>query len=133
MTKIFSPPYRIDAFPRSDPRESFATRYARRHWRSEPEGISVWVTTNGAVTTVDPQDASATWYRGGYLYLIDDAAAAVLTNAGYTVNDPPADVVEHIGTVGTPHAPYPVTWDDLAAYTWDEASQFLWGSFEHHV
>lgn len=73
-----------------------------RHFRSRPEGINVYLLSNGEVTETDPDSQTVFWaagdgpegcvtvtrafYGGHDAYEINDTEASLLTGAGYTVD-----------------------------------------------
>lgn len=71
-----------------------------RHYRSRPEGINVYMLSDGSITEEDPDGEAVVWSRGdkaGAVYVtqawygghddynLTDAQATALTDAGYTI------------------------------------------------
>jgi hypothetical protein len=105
----FTPPARSTAvppiLPYDGPDQSPAGRLLFRHYRGRPEGINVFLLSNGTITEEDPDSENTFWERGDgqpYVmtawygghddYNVTDYEAALLQAAGYTVVDstPPA-------------------------------------------
>jgi hypothetical protein len=58
-----------------------------QHYRPWDAGTNVWLMPGGVVTTVEPERESDAIrvFHGGHVHVVDDAEAALLTAAGYTV------------------------------------------------
>lgn len=103
----FQAPSNPNGVPSILPDTRGAQRKLFRHYRPRPEGINVYVLSDGSVTESDPNGSSILWreadrspeteedavtvvhvFWGGHeAETITDAMAAILIGAGYTVDD----------------------------------------------
>lgn len=113
---IFQPPI-LDNSPRASVDMSRADQHFWNHFRRPPTGVNVYKLIDGTYTQVQPgrPEDVAIWYFGGHIYEVDDAEAASLIAAGYTVTGVVVDIDDDITTwaelVGT-------SWGDLVGSTW---------------
>jgi hypothetical protein len=88
-----------------------------RHYRSRPEGVNVYVLSDGTVTEDDPDQETSFWYApdgnpyvkvafyGGHdAYEITDEIAALLVSQGYTVGEEPGPPIDPEEPPPTPSA-----------------------------
>ena len=93
----FTPPA-TSTVPPVLPTSSGVSYLLFRHYRTRPEGINVYVLSDGTVTETDPDGTNVYWqaaegspyvtecfYGGHDAYNISDATAALLISEGYTV------------------------------------------------
>jgi hypothetical protein len=71
------------------PRPSHPSYSLMRHFRPWDAGQNVWLMPGGVLTTREPERESdaVRVFHGGHIHEVDDAEAALLTAAGFTLVD----------------------------------------------
>lgn len=101
MPLYFDPPAAPLVPPTVNP--SYPAHSLFRHYRPWSAGLNVFV-VDGVVTTVEPDYSLVTpdhVYLGGHIHEVSAAEAALLTAAGYTVDEVPAPDPLLVGYVAT--------------------------------